>query len=81
MTTPKTSKPEPQKAPQSKNPRGGEGDHASAERYNAEATKFAKSGKVPAAAEEAEEALAGDEAEELEQAEAEGRARAKERDR
>jgi hypothetical protein len=55
----------------------GEGDYASAERYQREATEFAKSGKVEKAAEAAKEAVEGEEAEELTAAEAKGRSRSK----
>jgi len=63
-------------APETANPRGGEGDYESAERYQREATSFAHSGRVEQAAEEAREA--GDSEEEgaeLAAAEAKGRAR------
>lgn len=63
--------------PTTENPRGGEGDYESAERYQREATSFAQSGRVEPAAEAAREAVEGDEATELADAEAKGRARSK----
>lgn len=61
--------------PTTANPRGGEGDYESAERYQREATSFAHSGRVEPAAEAAREAVDGEEGEELATAEAEGKAR------
>ncbi|MBC8072374.1 MAG: hypothetical protein IAG13_28890 [Deltaproteobacteria bacterium] len=55
----------------------GEGDYESGERYQREATEFAKSGKVEQAAEEAKEAVEGDEADDLAAAEVKGRSRSK----
>jgi hypothetical protein len=56
----------------------GEGNQTEAKRYNEAQAKFAKSGKVPAAAKDAKEALEGPEREALEKAEAVGRSHAKE---
>lgn len=56
----------------------GEGNRTDAKRFNEEQAKFAKSGKVPAAAKSAKEALEGPEREALEKAEAKGRSHAKE---
>ena len=67
--------------PVSQNPQGGEGDYASAERYQREAQAFAQSGRVEPAATAAREAVESDEAGELEAAEAEGRSRSKGDDR
>ncbi|MDQ0463650.1 hypothetical protein QO010_001421 [Caulobacter ginsengisoli] len=46
----------------------GEGDYISGKRYQKEQTEFARSGKVDKAAHEAEDALEGPEAAELERA-------------
>ncbi len=51
----------------------GEGSRTAAKQYNDATEKFAKSGKVEPAARDAEKSLDGDEAEELAQAEAEGK--------
>ena len=51
----------------------GEGDKASAKRFNEEEQAFVRSGKVEAAAKDAEEALDGPEADELKKAEEKGK--------
>jgi len=71
------AKPQSAATPTNENPRGGEGDYESAERYQREATSFAQSGRVEPAAEAARAAVEGDEATELADAEAKGRARSK----
>jgi hypothetical protein len=58
----------------------GEGNRTAARKFNKESREFAQSGKVDAAAEEAKEAVQGPEREELKEAEAKGRARAREQD-
>src|SRR5262245_12962150 len=58
-------------------PNQGEGDRASARRYNRNVGKFIESGQVPFAAEDAAEAVGGPEGEWLRKAEAEGKARAR----
>jgi hypothetical protein len=55
----------------------GEGNQTEAKRYNEAQAKFAKSGKVADAAEDAKEALKGPEREALEEAEAKGKSHAK----
>ncbi len=55
----------------------GEGNQTEAKRFNEAQAKFAQSGKVPAAAKDAEEALEGPEREALEKAEKSARAHAK----
>jgi hypothetical protein len=55
----------------------GEGDYESAERYQREAAAFARSGKVEPAAEDAKEAVEGEEGDELAAAEVKGRSRSK----
>jgi len=55
----------------------GEGNQTDAKRFNEEQAKFAKSGKVPAAAADAKEAFEGPERQALEEAEAEGKSHAK----
>ncbi|MFY9657813.1 MAG: hypothetical protein WAK01_14755 [Methylocystis sp.] len=55
----------------------GEGNQTEAKRYNEAQAKFAKSGKVAEAAENAKEALEGPEREALEEAEAKGKSHAK----
>lgn len=71
----------PRKAPHSAATAGkkgaGEGDYASAARYQRDAKRFAKSGKVAPAAREAKRAIEGDEADDLAAAEVIGRSRAK----
>jgi hypothetical protein len=67
----------PKEAPATANPRGGEGDYESAERYQREATSFAHSGRVEQAAEDAREAVDSEEADELTAAEATGRSRSR----
>ena len=57
----------------------GEGDRAADERYREETKRFIASGKVGPAAEEAKQALSTD-ADELAEAEEEGRSRAAEED-
>lgn len=70
------------KKAQTPNPaKHGEGDYASAERYQKDAADFARSGKVAPAADAAKKARAGAERPELDRAEQAGRARAKDRDR
>lgn len=54
----------------------GEGSRTAAKQYNEATRKFVESGKVDKAAKDAEQAIAGDEAEELKRAEDEGRAHA-----
>jgi hypothetical protein len=54
----------------------GEGSRTAAKQYNEATRKFVESGKVDKAAKEAEQAIEGDEAEELKRAEDEGRAHA-----
>ena len=56
----------------------GEGNQREAKRFNDAQAKFAKSGKVPAAAKDAKEALEGPERRALEEAENAGRSHAKE---
>jgi len=51
----------------------GEGDKASAERFNEEEQAFIQSGRVEAAAKDARKALDGAEADELKRAEAKGK--------
>lgn len=63
--------PMPNKPKQEKNQ--GEGNRDAARRYNEGAQKFAKSGKVEKAAEEARKALEGPEGEQLRKAEREGK--------
>lgn len=58
----------------------GEGDKISAEIYNKKTTEFAKSGRVDAAAQDAKKALAGKEHDDLVNAEAKGRSRARDED-
>jgi hypothetical protein len=69
----------PRKAPHSASTSGkkGEGDYASAARYQRDAKRFAQSGKVEKAAQEAKRALEGDEADDLAAAEVRGRSRSK----
>jgi hypothetical protein len=56
----------------------GEGNYKAARQYDEQASEFAKdSDRVEKAAKDAEDALDGDEAGELERAEAEGRSHAK----
>lgn len=55
----------------------GEGNRTAAMQYNEAQKKFVESGKVEAAAKDAEHALETDEAEDLKQAEEKGRAHAK----
>ncbi len=55
----------------------GEGNQTEAKRFNEAQARFAQSGKVPAAAKDAEEALEGSEREALEKAEESARAHAK----
>jgi hypothetical protein len=54
----------------------GEGNRTAAKQYNEATRKFVESGKVDKAAKDAEQAIEGDEAEELKRAEDEGRAHA-----
>ncbi|MBG0798959.1 hypothetical protein IYX23_14920 [Methylocystis sp. L43] len=54
----------------------GEGSRTAAKQYNDATRKFVESGKVDKAAKEAEQAIEGDEAEELKRAEDEGRSHA-----
>ena len=54
----------------------GEGSRTAAKQYNEATRKFVESGKVDKAAKDAEQAIEGDEAEELKRAEDEGRAHA-----
>ncbi|MBG0794603.1 hypothetical protein IYY11_14705 [Methylocystis sp. H62] len=54
----------------------GEGSRTAAKQYNDATRKFVESGKVDKAAKDAEQAIEGDEAEELKRAEDEGRAHA-----
>jgi hypothetical protein len=54
----------------------GEGSRTAAKQYNDATEKFAKSGKVEPAAKAAEKSLDGEEAEELERAEEEGKSHA-----
>jgi hypothetical protein len=72
MTKPEHNDPAPADANE------GEGDRTAARRYNRDQQAFVRSGKVEPAARAAQDALAGDEAEALEDAEAAGRARARE---
>jgi hypothetical protein len=72
-----TSKTTTSEKPAAVGDKKGEGDYESAERYQREATAFAKSGKVAPAAEDAKEAVEGDEADELAAAEVKGRSRSK----
>lgn len=55
----------------------GEGNRNAAAKYNEGATKFAHSGKVEKAAQDAEKALEGPEQAELKNAEAKGKSHAK----
>ncbi|MFA6205147.1 MAG: hypothetical protein WC689_02960 [Methylocystis sp.] len=64
----------PQNDEQPKNE--GEGSRTAAKQYNDATRKFVESGKVDKAAKEAEQAIEGDEAEELKRAEDEGRSHA-----
>ncbi len=54
----------------------GEGNRTAAKQYNEATRKFVESGKVDKAAKDAEQAIEGEEAEELKRAEDEGRAHA-----
>jgi hypothetical protein len=54
----------------------GEGSRTAAKQYNEATRKFVESGEVDKAAKDAEQAIEGDEAEELKRAEDEGRAHA-----
>jgi hypothetical protein len=54
----------------------GEGNRTAAKQYNDATRKFVESGKVDKAAKDAEQAIEGDEAEELKRAEDEGRSHA-----
>ena len=54
----------------------GEGSRTAARQYNEATRKFVESGKVDKAAKDAEQAIEGEEAEELKRAEDEGRAHA-----
>ncbi|PWB91917.1 hypothetical protein C5688_02605 [Methylocystis sp. MitZ-2018] len=54
----------------------GEGSRTAAKQYNDATRKFVESGKVDKAAKDAEQAIEGDEAEELKRAEDEGRSHA-----
>ncbi len=54
----------------------GEGSRTAAKQYNEATRKFVESGKVDKAAKDAEQAIEGDEAEELRRAEDEGRSHA-----
>jgi hypothetical protein len=54
----------------------GEGSRTAAKQYNEATRKFVESGKVDKAAKDAEQAIEGEEAEELKRAEDEGRAHA-----
>ncbi|KAF0131084.1 hypothetical protein [Methylocystis sp.] len=54
----------------------GEGNRTAAKQYNEATRKFVESGKVDKAAKDAEQAIEGDEAEELKRAEDEGRSHA-----
>src|SRR3546814_20625664 len=58
----------------------GEGDRASARKYNEKTRSFAKSGRVEPKAQAAKEALEGDEAASLKEAEKAGKAQSKERE-
>ena len=55
----------------------GEGNKTAARHYNEKTENFAKSGQVDQKAQEARDALDGDEARELEHAEAEGKSHAR----
>ena len=54
----------------------GEGSRTAAKQYNEATRKFVESGKVDKAAKDAEQAIEGEEAEELKRAEDEGRSHA-----
>lgn len=58
----------------------GEGDRASARKYNEDTRDFVKSGEVDSKAEAAKKAVEGKEADKLKQAEKAGKAKAKETD-
>jgi hypothetical protein len=58
----------------------GEGNRTAARRYNKQQQEFIGAGKVEKAAREAERAVAGDERNELERAEAEGKRHSAEED-
>ncbi len=58
----------------------GEGNRDAARAYNEDTRDFVKSGQVDKAAKDARKALEGDEAEELKEAEREGKARTKSKD-
>jgi hypothetical protein len=73
----KTAARKPASTPTTANPKGGEGDYESAERYQREATSFAHSGRVEQAAEDAREAIDSEQADELAAAEAAGRSRSR----
>jgi len=72
----KTGSGQPDQAGKQKNE--GEGNKTAARQYNKDQREFVKSGRVDQAAEEAAEAVSGDEKDELKQAEETGRAKAKE---
>jgi hypothetical protein len=55
----------------------GEGNKTAAREYNREQKKFAESGKVKPAAEQAKRALEGEERQDLERAEREGESKAR----
>ena len=59
----------------------GEGSYSGTKQYNEKTAEFLKSGKVDKAAKEARQAIDGDEKEELEAAEKEGKSRSKGEDR
>jgi hypothetical protein len=58
---------------QGKQPNEGEGNRTAAKEYNRKTEEFAKSGKVEPSADKAEQAIEGNEREELEKAERAGR--------
>ena len=62
--------------PQTTEPNEGEGSRTAARRYNEATRKYVESGRAEEAAKRAKEALEGDEAEALAEAEEEGRAQA-----
>jgi hypothetical protein len=63
-----------------RDPNQGEGSKTAAKEYDEKATKFARSGPVDERAREARQAIEGDEADTLRDAEAEGKSRLAEED-
>lgn len=65
-------------SPAGKQPNEGEGNKTAARQYNKDQREFVKSGRVDRAADEAAQAISGNEKDELKRAEEVGRSKAKE---